>query len=1757
MSLWDNFKKKIERTSSGLDFWDKEENKRQRDFYAGVQPPAPQTGVLEVARPQAQPNISVDTRQPNFNVSVDTQPQPQPSLRLPSGQTMAEIEAAMSPEQRLERSVNSGLDSGKSWEDISRENNVPLENVRAYSQATRPNYGVAAPKYGSIFERWGDKLEANSPQDMYKRNEQGQAPVYDGTKFWQKGRDLAVGAGRELARIPETVVTSVDKSMDETAANDLDRALAEPDPVKRSAILSNIADPSGAWIQFGKTKMLDPNMSQEQIVALRDQLRGSQNAAVAYTEGAKRFLYGSEPVQTYQQRFRGMREEFKTDESAAQKYLTGQGEGGQEVSQFIARNAAPVAFTLAALGIGSDVIPDPTDLVKSPAKKGGKELIEDLTKTSLDDVGEALVKTEGKNKIAELLTKTSNDAEFSHITKAENLENILRTGKVNPSNLTDDALEAYEKLPATYLQKGTNNPYAFPDADNVNIVYKRGSLPKNAIEQGDELAVPGGISNEAIDYIEVPNAAVAKQVEDAGYRAVIKPELGVKPTEAVGAVKGKTQQIGELMDLSRFGKQTTENLDELLSKQYGIEPSTVRRLRSGYGDEATRNLLASTADATNIRDWNAFVISEARKRYGSPNVRIARPDPTVPKPSQMTPEELASLEKSAPPMAKIVEDLKVETPEVKPQVPDSSLGKMAETFYEAAAGNQRISFANLQKLGQTISRQIDDDFTAIGSDFSDVARRVQEGARNGIKSLDEVLSPEEAQILRKAQAEMNYIRRRASLGRKEVGEGNFGEMYLPQVKAGGRKTTLFDDFLETKPGSEFTRKNKIELEDLDYSPDVIGEYIVRYGDTKRYREQRIADTIAKNNPNVSEEVAQAAASKVVAIQDKVNSIKTKIGAFGFGSKKQLADGEFVDVADELRQVGKDLGHKQLDITDEGKGLTNGDRINSVMIGDMPMGNYLGLNQYRDAMAYSAQQVLEAGGDRMALARMVEQRLMRDYNISPDDLEYAVGGISRIAQDVPDEVLNARVMSTYRMAAKNQLMENLQNVNITNKKLRRDVSGLANQILREGSIEDELSAKVIKGVLKTQNAIFRKLNVSSAINELSDMTSFYSVYGKNLAVVPDFSAISRYGLGEIDAAIEPYIKQINEGVSLPKVLKKINNATNLYKFVEAYKAGVVANSVRKAYPDLAGDALTRKMLEDYRNLALPVDAFTKTFLDNTPLYTQYMTWGLRNLQKEGRLATGKIDAGVLADKSTMERIARNAYANLPAKTVFWLSSNGLKGTGILTAFGLTDFTGMTNSDYSGIEPEDKSWFDKTTQFTNTSTTLSMLNKLVQTYEKEKLKEKYADKDYNPYADDQWDQSILDQFKPSFYKNIQGAQEMMSKGYSENKGGRVQYEAPTDWWNTTKAYVFGKGQTENARDYSGRRNIQDRIADGENPFGAMIDMAKEQLSIKDTDYTRPLTEKYSEAYKKADENGRTDLLAGGRAYNAFLDDLKKDNPEAYNDYISSMDGNHVNPEYWKAIGGEGDLTTFNMMKNRKKQALKDLGTVYDPIYDLTDEQAKAVIQQKSAATGDDLALRNALYKEQWYKDYMAKVKDYYDQKPEGEEGEFDSTQRVKDWYAINDQYNALRTTATDTGERPDWAMQFPTVFAQKTINSQYGFDSEESKNFFRTYGDQYKNEKLAYDKANLDLINKMRAIEGYPPMSEAQYQQVTEIADTDGDSKKSSGYSRSGGSGGPAASFGDKGSFKLPTGAKINTGVKIARKKAYQPKAVKIQRSKKKA
>lgn len=1216
-----------------------------------------------------------------------------------------------------------------------------------------------------------------------------------------------------------------------------------------------------------------------------------------------------------------------------------------------------------------------------------------------------------------------------------------------------------------------------------------------------------------------------------------------------------------------------------ISAKYGGKVEDVQRNIDRYGEEVTRNMYASKSDSPTIVNIDAVATAELRKKYGKARVTGAPG-------GQMTPEELASLEASAPNVAKSINDpvdpdlievqnavkqaqadgqldqarqlndslppearVELGPPKTNPdaEIPDETpLGRMAEAFYESKKGNQAVTFNDLEKLGRKVTREIDVAFKRAGSDFPTVARTVETSRRNGINDvMDMDLTPIEKDLWLRAQDEMNFVRDRALAAGRDIGEGDFGNTYFPNqdVNAYGTRESLLEGFNATKPGNEIKRTNAIDLDSLNYSPEVVGGYITRYADSKIVQEQRIYTALERNNPDLPEETIREVVKDVVALQDKVNSITTKIKLFGAGKRVSVSKDGVVDFAEEMTKIGQKVGKEQIEIATTPRGLTNGDRINSVDItykGEVhSVADFLGLNQLRDSAAYAGSQVERANGDLGALVDSVAERLGREYQIPAEEAEYLIESIARTKPDVPEQIVAARVESVYRAAAKSQLLENLQKVNITNKTLRNDISQLANQIVREGTTEQKLSAQVVSKTLRATNALFRKLNVSSALNELSDTTSMISLFGRDTKIFqPDFALVKELGLGEIDPSITPYLKSLEEGKSVNsvvKVLHKANDATRLYKFVETYKAGVMAKTAKEFYSSpkggsLTGDELTAKILESYRTVALPVDMFTKTFLDNYPLWTQYMTWGARNLQKEARLATGQIDLGVMADKSTAARIARNAYANLPAKTVFWLASNGLKGTAIMTAFGLTDFTGLTSQDYSGIQEEDKNIRNKASQWTNMSTVGSLINTTLDHYQKEQLKnsDKYKNADYNPYEHNDFAGQVTNQYTPQFLKNAMGANELMDKGYSENKAGRVQYEAPTDAWNTFKAFAFGKNQTANAREYSGRKNIVDRLQQGDNPVTAVKDMALEQIGQKDTDYNRPLTDDYSDRYKAIDKQARTALLAGGRQYNNFLDDLKKNEPDAYNNYITSMDGNHVQPEFWREV--TADRKTFEMMRDRKKQLQKDLGTAYDPIYDLPDDQANQVLKYKSSPTGEDLALRNILNKEQWYKDYKDRVSEYYDKNPAGGEG-FKESERVKAWNALDDKLGSFYYDK-EAKEAPAWSNDFPLVYQQKAINAKYGFGSAESDAFFKANADAYYAQKEGYDKAQLDVINQMREIEGVAPMSWAAYQQATEFADTD-ESDDEKGYGRGrGGNRGKTTSSVAGGSF----GERKSTGRK---------------------
>jgi len=1049
---------------------------------------------------------------------------------------------------------------------------------------------------------------------------------------------------------------------------------------------------------------------------------------------------------------------------------------------------------------------------------------------------------------------------------------------------------------------------------------------------------------------------------------------------------------------------------------------------------------------------------------------------------------------------------KVEPPKVEPEGrynssfddSQSKLGNMASDFFGT---DGKIGLNELTDLGKRIAQRADDAFAKIGSSFESVAQKIQKGVREGkTNHLDAGLTPDESAVLKQVQAEMGYVRQRAKLGNKNIKEGDFGEMYLPNVgkEFVNEKGTLAG-LLDKNPGNEITRTNKIPLEDLNNKSNIVADYIVDYGETRATNAQRTIKAVQEDHPEANYDQVTKAASEIIGWQEQVNKIKTKIGVFGLGSKKFKADGVEINTADTLEDIGRRIFNNDiLEIKGRSRGITLENKLDSVIVNNQKLTDFLGIRQHNEAGSFAMSETLAANGNRDALAEAVGVRLSNDYNINPNQVDYFVDQISRISSDVPDEVVAGRLQSIYQITAKRQLVDTLQRVKITNPKLKKEVNLITNQILREGTITNELSSKWVQKTNQIQNAIFRKLNLSSALNELSDLPSFKSAFGKHFSLIPDMGAVKEFGLGEIDSALTPFLKMAEDGVPMKTIMQKIKSAgstintkTNLYKFSESYKMGVAAGSAKRLHmaEGLAGDDLTKAVIKDYRELALPVDELTKTILDNYPLYTQYMSWGVRNIRKEGRLAMGRSSAGILKDKSDAKRIARNLYMNLPAKTVFWLTSNALKGTPILGAFGITDFTNLTSGDYSGIENEDKTLFDRVASVTNASTTMSLVNTAWQSVEKERLKnsDKYKNADYNPYENNDIKKQLLAARTPQIVKNVTGAKDMMGKGYSENAKGLVQYEAPTDPYNKTKAYVFGKGQTANAREYSGNKNIIDRIAQtvDKSPVGfaktamqGVSDMAREQLGLQDKKFNYPLSDKYTKLYKDTKEkSGDTKaVIESYRNINKDKVAFASNEPNAKKivDALSTFNKDNeydtVSPEKWSKLTANNreTQTAIEELKKRAIKNNKDFGDPIDPIFDLPKDRQATIIALRGMKTGEDQEIKGMLKNEQWYKEFNDKQTAYYDAKATRPyEGDMKQSQRVTDYYKR-------------TGENPsipaNTAKLYPQIKEYYDIKAK---DPDAAKQFSNdnNLGEQF--DKLNYDK--WVWTNDMRYLEGGDPIA----------------------------------------------------------------------------
>lgn len=425
-----------------------------------------------------------------------------------------------------------------------------------YSSMPSYNKGIIG-----FLEKKYDAVNANSPQDIFKRSLQGQQASYEGPNFGGRLRDMSVGALRETAKIPENIYRSIDEASSTIEAQKINDAINEKDPAKKRIKISKISDPRGPLVKLGKTKTLDSNMSDDELIKIRNELLQKRTAAPKYTEGAKRFLYGSEPVQSYQQRARGLREELATGTSVAQQALGTEGTAGK-VTKFLKEKADIIAPALAGLTVIGDVTPvgksknaaklpkedlkilsksvDPNE-VKAVVSKNNIELsdnaVKDIveaknTKTVNKIIGEDLkaasdnIAKEADNLVGQKIDNQNitNVAKTTEPTRNEAVSDAVVTELVKtktPQEVTDAVDALFPTLPKEEKINLTNKIAQTQDVNQIKQLVEEAKARETQLKETVQVNTPEQVATTQ-----------AEQTQQAMEQAVPAPKPAPESTQA-------------------------------------------------------------------------------------------------------------------------------------------------------------------------------------------------------------------------------------------------------------------------------------------------------------------------------------------------------------------------------------------------------------------------------------------------------------------------------------------------------------------------------------------------------------------------------------------------------------------------------------------------------------------------------------------------------------------------------------------------------------------------------------------------------------------------------------------------------------------------------------------------------------------------------------------------------------------------------------------------------------------------------------------------------------------------------------------------------------------------------------------------------------------------------------------------------------------------------------------------------------------------
>lgn len=1042
--------------------------------------------------------------------------------------------------------------------------------------------------------------------------------------------------------------------------------------------------------------------------------------------------------------------------------------------------------------------------------------------------------------------------------------------------------------------------------------------------------------------------------------------------------------------------------------------------------------------------------------------------------------------------------------------------------------------AVVDTLRETFNRDLDNLIDHVeqkaGVSFEEFSQAVQRHARTGEAMPENI----------KAAAD-DY--KKAIERLREVLPDNTGKVdyYIPQTrKDAGPATIESGSTLISEVDSEFQfgkkRENLIPLEELDYSDQPLrrlGDQLIHNKFKKR---AQVEDLMAKQQAkgiDLNFEQAKQAVEKQSNLAETIKDTTRKGSVFdseeGIATKANKIDfvGKLNDVT---RSKGEDLVELDTSVSFAGRQLSSSKEVYSKV--KLPNGQTLheasGYSRYVDSRGIDHAIFDEINNSNANPGEYLRQRY-QDVPLEPEVKERVITKAEKALERQKKTLQDLEVLATTETDPKQQAYFQQRLEDLNDPIVRREAEELVylraeREIARE-QFADFLSKHNIKDKqlkkMLNQDAL-RIFTQDNAVRTLGDNTidlltgaGYQGALGYNI-----FSAaqnllelkrpLSEYGYQDLKYAVKNLFKQKDlaedygldrrnyadpTGYGHKKDTRNVLKPMGLFNRTEELKDRFIllAAEHRYASQGLTGTALRKKVMNEAKDLGLKYGqegslGFSKSKTGR--LFGQFMQYNI----KAGKLFGRKVKEGFLEsglDSATKKRSRGYVYKILGYNTATYLTLSAAIGSSWEYTYGIFNPLGDSYVD------KDAPLVDKTVAKVPGGPAVGLMKELYLGM-REEMREAEAEQ-----REFELSNAVTKPVKRGAATMIPGGNQFLNKtysfqrdqdrGYNESHSGNARFPAATSTIDKIRGYALGPYATSEAQKYFGSEGVA----------GDLPDSWRKTIGLPDNgDRNYPVADKFQDKIKETipqdDDldtmpkpyiNEVARMIEESRKQNRKKEKFFKDNPQGeaiyqaiydstYNPETGKYENDVLSPEKWKKIATDQSLETYEYFKQRQLDDAKEFGREVDPIYQLNDkERVREVLELRSRPTGDDIEREEILRATtDWYSKFEDAEADYYSKMDFSgdKDSKYGPSERKAKWQEISKMQSKLFK------DQPDFVKKYWELKDSNPDGAKEYFKNNADR--MTAYFDHYRKEKLK-------LINAKRELEGYPPIDDDTFNNVT--------------------------------------------------------------------